>query len=244
MRRNRIAVYEVKRLAIIGLLMTPMGVQAAAFQLPVGCTAYLTVHDNNCQVDHHFRCDGDPAGIQRRVTLSEEGMLFMGQIGSETQWVESFHALSGHTERLESNPADPASLSALLATGHDSFDFFTQSPEIGRTRYVGEDSLTGRTVVIDDVTLDETRYSLSAFSPAGVELWRAKGHEFISRDWRMFLSGKGVVTTPTDRFEKHDEPVEFIFPGEAGFLSPKPKHGCGALMSQAPELQEYSNDHI
>ena len=222
MRRDRIAVYEVKRMAIIGLLMTPMGVQAAAFQLPVGCKAYLTVHDNNCQVDHHFHCDGDPAGLQRRVTLSEEGMWFMGQIDSETQWVESFHALSGHTGRLESNSADPASLSALLATGHDSFDFFTQSAEICRTRYVGEDSLTGRTVVIDDVILDETRYSLTEFSPAGEELWRAKGHEFISRDWRMFLSGKGVVTTPTDRFEKNDVPVEFISQGRPDFYHLNP----------------------
>jgi hypothetical protein len=232
------------RHAIIGLLMAPMGAQAAAFQLPAGCTAYLTVQENNCQVDHHFRCEGDTAGTQRRVSLSEEGMLFMGQIDTETQWIESFHALSGHTETLVTNSVDPASLTELLETGRDTFDFYTSSAEIGRTRYVGEDNLTGRTVVIDEVTLDETSYSITALSPEGVELWRAKGREFISREWRMFLSGTGVVTTPTDKFERNDTPAEFIFPGEAGFLSTKPKHGCGALMSLAPELQEYSNDHI
>lgn len=234
----------MKSFAIIGLLITPLGAHAGAFQLPAGCTAYLTVHDNNCQVDHHFRCDGDAAGTQRRVTLSEEGMVFMGQIDAETQWIESFHALSGHTEVLESNPVDSASLSELIAAGQDSFDFYTRSAEIGRTRYVGEDKLTGRSVVIDNVTLEETQYSLTAFSPEGAELWRANGREFISREWRMFLSGTGDITTPTDKFQKDDTPVEFVFPGEAGFLSPKPKHGCGALMSQAPELQEYSNDHI
>ena len=229
---------------IIGLMFAPIGVQAAEFQLPAGCNAYLTVHDASCQVDHHFRCEGDDEGIQRRVTLSEDGMTFMGQIDPETQWIESFHALSGHTEVLESNPADPASFSALIATGDDDFDFYTSSKEIGRTRYIGNDHLTGRTVEIDGVTLEETAYALTAYSPEGVEQWTVQGNEFISRDWRMFLSGPGVVTTPTEKFEKDGTPVEFIFPGEAGFLTTKPKHGCGVMMSQAPELQEYSNDHI
>ena len=47
----------------------------------------------------------------------------------------------------------------------------------------------------------------------------------------MFLSGTGTVTTSEGSFDRADRPVEFIFPGEPGFLSPNPKHGCGVAIS-------------
>jgi hypothetical protein len=53
----------------------------------------------------------------------------------------------------------------------------------------------------------------------------------------MFLSGTGRVTTPTDSFDKDDRPIEFIFPGEPGFLSANPKHGCGVQLSSFEVLE-------
>ena len=43
-----------------------------------------------------------------------------------------------------------------------------------------------------------------------------------------------------------DRPVQFIFPGEPGFLSANPKFDCGAVLSSAPALtpKEISNDHL
>ena len=105
------------------------------------------------------------------------------------------------------------------------------SDEIGETRYVGQDTLTGRQVTIDGVTLDETTYDITAFDPDGNELWSSQGREFISRDWRIFMSGTGTITTPSGSFERSGRPVEFIFPGEPGFLSSRPKHGCGVALS-------------
>lgn len=203
----------------------------ATFSLPAGCDAFLTVQTESCQVGHHFTCQGDPEGHQRRVTLDEQGMTYVGEIDGETQWISSFHVLSGHRERLESNPVEPASLSDLIETGVDDFDFRTLSDEIGRTRYVGQDTLTGREITIDGVTLAETTYDITAFDDAGNEIWSAQGREFISRNWRMFLSGTGTVTTPEGQYERSNKPVEFIYPGEPGFLSSSPKHGCGIAIS-------------
>lgn len=234
----------MRRLAIIVMLMPTVGHAQTMFSLPAGCTAYLTVQDRSCTVEHHFRCEGDAEGTQRRISLGEEGMTYMGQIDAETQWLESYHPRTGHTERLESNPAEPASISDLIATKADDYDFQTLSDEVGVTRYVGRDTLTGKTVEIDGVTLEETTYALRALGPDGTVLWTTEGREFISRDWRMFLSGTGSVTNSTETYEKDSTPVEFIFPGEAGFLSSKPKHGCGVMLSVAPAFQEYSNDHI
>lgn len=215
--------------AVITLLAAPVAAQE--FSLPANCEAYLTVQNRSCEVDHHFRCDGDPMGDKSRVSLSESGMVYMGTVDDETQWITSHHIVSGRTEELESKPAERASFSDLIATGVDDYDFVTLSPDVGATRYVGRDTLTGKQVVIDGVTLDQTTYDVTAYAADGSELWQSQGNEFISREWRMFLSGKGMVTTPTDTYQTDGTPVQFIAPGESGFLSIKPKFGCGALMS-------------
>ena len=218
-------------LAAIALACAAPALAQQTFQPPAGCKAYLTVQNASCEVEHHFICENDPSGHQRRVTLTEEGMIYAGEIDSETQWIESFHILSGHSERLEPRPAERASLTDLIANGVDDYDFQTLSKEIGATRYVGQDRLTGRKITIDGVTLDETAYRITAFALDGTELWRSEGNEFVSRDWRMFLSGTGTTTINGEVFERDDRPVEFIFPGEPGFLSTNPKHGCGLALS-------------
>jgi hypothetical protein len=225
------AVIAAMALAMPGFASAQESTGPELFSLPAGCTAFLTVQSNDCSVDHHFKCAGDPEGVQRRVSLDERGMTYLGSIDSETQWVNSYHPLSNHSERLASDPVDPASFSELLATNRDSYDFQTLSDEIGTTRYVGEDRLTGMTVVIDGVTLDQTSYQITAYAPDGSLQWASKGNEYISRDYRTFLSGVGTVTTPTDEYQRDASPVEFALPGETGFLSAKPKFGCGAVMS-------------
>jgi hypothetical protein len=227
----------MKRLAFLTATALCLGGPAMAqqvFALPANCTAYLTVQMKSCTASHHFTCTGDPEGHQRRVDLDIRGMSYLGSIDAETQWIGSFHPFSGHVEELEPSPSQPASLTQLTETGTNSYDFRTLSDEIGETRYVGNDTLTGETVTIDGVTLEQTEYSIRAIDAEGREKWRASGREFISRDWRMFLSGKGTVTTPDDTFEIDDTPVEFIFPDQPGFLSLNPKFGCGAVMSSAP----------
>lgn len=220
--------YVLTALALAG---PSVAEQIETFRLPAGCTAYLTVQDRSCSVDHHFRCEMDPSGHQRRVSFDEEGMTYLGTIDAETQWIQSFHARAGSTEQLAPNPADPASLSELIATGRDNYDFVTLSDTYGPTHFKGSDTLTGRQIEIDGITLSETAYEITAKTPDGTILWTSQGNEFISHDWRMFLSGTGSTTTQTDSFEKDDTPVEFIFPGEQGFLSTRPKHGCGVMLS-------------
>lgn len=219
-------------LAPLVLIALPMpGLAQRSFSLPPGCEAFVTVQSRGCTVSHHFTCESDPEGLQRRVDLSEEGMVYAGAIDRETQWIESFHFLSGHSERLAPNPADPASFTNLLQTNLDTFDFETLSDEVGTQRYVGQDRLTGETVTIDGVDLLQTEYQIVAYAADGTEMWRSTGNEYISPEWRMFMSGTSEVTTPDDSWEDDGSPREFIFPGEDGFLSASPKFDCGVVMS-------------
>lgn len=227
------------RPALPALLLLPLTLPAAAqetrsFQPPQGCEAYLTVQMASCTVSHHFRCAADPADWQRRVDIDEGGITYFGAIDGQTRWMESFHPLTGHSERLAPANPDEANFDELLATGEDSWDFTTLSDEIGPTRYVGRDRLTGETEVIDGVTLERTEFEIVAYDAEGNEIWRGAGREFISRDWRMFLAGTATYVVDGETSESDDTPVEFIFPGEPGFLSISPKHGCGAMMSGLP----------
>jgi hypothetical protein len=224
----------------------PAAAQSGAplFPLPPECDAFLTVQGESCTVDHHFICAYDADDHQRRVSLDEQGATYSGMTDREAQWLFSSQMLSGHKERLEPNPAERASLSDLIETGVDDYDFRTLSDEIGETRYVGQDTLTGRQITIDDVTLAETTYDITAYDASGDEIWSATGNEFISQDWRMFLSGTGVITSPNGTFDRANRPVEFIFPGEAGFLSSRPKHGCGIAISSADIFEEKPHDNL
>lgn len=212
---------------------SPEAAPQRTFQPPAGCEAFLTVQMASCTVSHHFRCEADPEGWQRRVDMDEGGVTYFGAIDAETQWMEAFHVLSEHSERLGDAP-DPASFSELLEAGRDTFDFVTESDEIGQTRYRGEDRLTGETATIDGVLLDRTEYEMVAETPDGGEAWRGTGQQFISREWRMFLSGTSTNVAGGETSESDDTPVEFIEPGERGFLSVTPIHGCGAVMSKVP----------
>jgi len=229
-----------KPIMILGILASqPVAAQTVdLFELPEGCTAYLTIQTQDCSVDHMFTCEGDADGTQRRASIGENGLSYIGQIDDETQWVESLHIFSGHAERLSDEVRDRASISELVEAGIDTYDFTTESDEIGVTRYVGQDSLTGEQVTIDGVTLDETQFNIIAYDEDGEVIWSAEGNEYISQRFRMFLSGTSTVTTPDGSFDSEDNPVEFIFEGEPGFLSANPKHGCGATLSSAPSLLE------
>lgn len=227
----------MKPLAMIGLLAatpvfiaaTPVAAQSG-FALPAGCSAHLTIQMNSCTVSHHYRCLGDPVGQKWRADMDESGLTYVGRTDDEAQWIESFHISTSHSEQF-GGAVDPMSFSELIANGVDTWDFETTSAEIGTSRYAGMDRLTGEQVVIDGVTLLQTEYALTAYGPDGRETWRSSGREYASAEWRMFLSGISTYVTSDDDFETDNTPVEFIFPGEAGFLSTMPKYGCGAQMS-------------
>ncbi len=223
------------RAVAIGLaLAAPAPLWAAGqIALPQGCTGYVTVQKRGCTVSHLFTCTADPTGNQRRIDLDEDGMIYMGQTDAETQWIESHHIVAGTVDRLGPDPLDPASFTELVETGRDTWDFTTTSEPFAVTVYRGEDRLTGRTEVVDGVTLEETAFEVVVSDPLGGELYRVQGNEYIQRDWRTFVSGVRTITMPDEQFETDGRPVEFAFPGEPGFLANRPQYDCGMMMSKA-----------
>lgn len=206
--------------------------EAKVFTPPKGCTVYLTVQEKGCVVSNLYRCTQDKPGDQWRADFGQDGAFFVSKTDRETQWIESVDLDSGDHEKLQPGAQDPASFSTLLATGRDDFDFTTENDAGVVRHYKGHDRLTGETVTIDGVPLKRTEFSLTATGAGGEVLWKSSGHEYISPEWRTFLSGAGLWDQKGAQTPYDNSPVRLIRPGQPGFAETVPEYGCNDMMSR------------
>lgn len=203
----------------------------ATFSPPAGCTGYLTVQSRGCRVSNHYRCTQDAPGDQWRADFDQEGMFFLSKTDRESQWIESYEMFPAVRQSLVPGPADPASFSDLL-NGADSYDFRLRRSNGENSHVTGYDRLTGRSQTIDGITLAETEFDFTETGEDGTVLRRARGNEYIHRDWRQFFSGPTMWEQPDgSQLPVDGSPVEFVQPGEAGFMSTEPLFDCDAVMS-------------
>jgi hypothetical protein len=133
---------------------------------------------------------------------------------------------------------DPGSFSDLINTGRDDF-IFGLSTDNGETTDVrGYDSLTGKSVVIDGITLRETEYSFEETDQSGAVLRQSRGNEYINPDWRLFFSGPSEWWDGTEWLPMDGRPVAFIFPGEPGFAATDPLFDCDPVLSGLVPLRD------
>lgn len=213
---------------------------AAPFVPPAGCRLEMTVQNRGCSVSQHYRCDADAPGDQWVTYLGENGPLHISRIDSETRWVESADPQTGLVDRLEMEGArDHASLSTLLATGRDDFDFWTRSDSGERLHHVGRDELTGEAVDVGGVPLEKTRFELVTYDESGEVLMTRRGQQFVSRVHRRFYGGVETAEDWTGAVQETDDsPMSFAFPGQPGFASSTPQYDCRMLMTALPSAPE------
>lgn len=224
------------RMVAVAAMMTlaDPALAASTFQPPEGCTVHLTVQSRGCRVSNHYTCTADAPGDQWRADFDQEGIFFLSRIDSEAQWVESFDFFPTVRQSLDTNPEDPASFSGLLSTGLDTFAFGLSRDNGENSDVSGFDRLTGRTVTIDGVTLEETEFEYEETAPDGTMLRRSRGREYISRDWRNFFAGPSEYDGGEGFVPIDGSPVTFILPGEPGFAATEPLFDCDAIMSSYP----------
>ena len=214
-------------------VLTPWAAQAGGkFVVPKDCTAYVTVQYSDCQVSTHYICEKDPKGDQWAVYAGQDGPVYMSRIDAETRWVESYDLTNGIGEKIGSE-AQAASFTDLLKTGRDDYDFATKSSNGDQRRYAGYDKLTGTSVTIDGVTLDQTEFLLTTYAEDGSMINTRKGGQLISRDWRIFFPDQeDFETADGQKGTTIDRPMSFAKPGEAGFLAAAPLFGCNMSTAQ------------
>jgi len=223
------------RFALLALLPAAAAAQSdGVFMPPPGCAGTLTVQSANCEVSNIYVCEADPEGHNWRMVFDREGPLFLSKIDAETQWLESYDFAPGRQNILRVPADDPASLTELLATGIDTYDF-VQSMDGQIVRIVGYDRLTGDDTVIDGEPLLGTEFSARYEGFSGTYL-RVEGREYVSVRHRRFIGGTITRIVGDVRTEEDQSPVEFIYPGEDGFFTETPLYGCAAQVARF-ELQ-------
>lgn len=218
-------------------LLAALPAAAQTFTPPAGCEGFLTVQSRGCRVSNHYRCPADAPGDQWRADFDQEGVFFVSRTDAEAQWVESFEMFPTVRQTLDANPEDPASFSDLLR-GADSFAFGLSRDNGEHSNVTGFDRLTGKRVVIDGISLEQTEFEYTEVNDAGALLRRSRGTEYISRDWRLFFAGPsewdgGGGFVPVD-----GSPMQFILPGEPGFFATEPIFECNAILSSFPTLSK------
>lgn len=204
---------------------------AGTWAPPEGCEAFMTVQAKACRVSHYYRCEGDNPGDQWRVDMDQEGPFFFSRINSEAEWVESFDS---NRQVLDPAPVDRASFSELMANGIDTWDFTLSKDDGTGSRAAGYDRLTGKTVVIDGISLQQTEVEFTEYDRDGTVLRKSRGNEYVNPDWRLFFAGPGETDLGDGQWLSIDgSPVEFIFPGEPGYLATQPIYDCDALTAGA-----------
>ncbi|WP_108500609.1 hypothetical protein [Paracoccus indicus] len=222
---------------LAGLALSALPLQAATFTPPAGCNLQMTVQNRGCSVSQYYICDADPEGYQRSAIFGKDGMFHSSVIDAETRWIESTSPMSGITDTLVEGAADEASLSTLLATGRDDFDFDTRANDGVVLNQKGFDVLTGETVQIDGQQLERTEFQLTTTGPDGNLISERRGTQFISREFGRFFGGIESRTDASgEQTKTNDSPVLFAFPGDKGFGDTTPQFDCDQLLTQI--LQE------
>lgn len=237
----------MRHLILAALMAVPVPAFAGSFSPPEGCTTFMTVQARQCRVSNHYTCTADTTGDQWRADFDQQGPFFLSRINSEAEWVESYDLGDvAVRQTLDPNPSDPASFSELVTTGTDTFAFNLSRDNGEQTRVNGFDTLTGRTVTIDGITLSETQFEFTETDPSGVILRQSRGREYISPDMRLFFSGPSEWRGPEGDYLPMDgSPVQFMFPGEPGFESTEPLFDCDPLMTRAaPSQKDQAHDHL
>lgn len=213
------------------LTLTPLPAAAASWTAPSGCEIFMTVQARECRVSNHYRCTGDAPGDQWRADFDQDGIYFQSRINAEAEWVESYDLFPTVKQTLDPGALDPASFSDLLGKGLDSFIFDLSRDDGTNSSVRGQDRLTGKTFVIDGITLSETEFEYEETDATGTILRQSRGREYIHPEWRMFFAGPSEWWDGTEWLPLDGSPVEFIFPGEPGFAASEPLFDCDPVLS-------------
>ncbi|SIO18938.1 hypothetical protein [Vannielia litorea] len=210
------------------------GAVAQTTSPPAGCAGFLTVQTRACTVSHYWRCEAAPEGTTWEVSHDIDGPVSQHVYDREFQWVDAFYFQTGTSERLYEPGPDPVSMTELLETGVDTYDFTTieqTGEEVVKLNTRGRDEATGKTEVIDGVTLHTYTVNSETRDENGDLVFSASGKQYVYREERLFMLGQESYFDGTEEWQEDNTPREFIFPGEKGFEDFKPRYGCNALQA-------------
>lgn len=215
------------RAALILLTLAAGPALAETASLPTGCTARMTVQSANCTVRVVYVCKGDTAGHVRVDTYGAGGLEQAARFDPDFQMLERTAPESGITSRLV-EITDALHLATVLTEGTDTYAYREEAlrgNDAPRShRVTGRMDRAGDPVVIDGQAL-LLLTGLRVVTLNTQETIVFVEEAYYDESATMVFGGRSFVLGDTAPVLNRT-PVDFIFPGEDGYLSVAPLHGC------------------
>lgn len=199
------------------------------FEPPMGCEVFLTTQNRGCRVVNHYTCpmiDPDDRWSHRFVRGSG---AWVSRIDEDAQWVESGTEAEPDWMRTQWPVEDAGSVTELIETGVDAYDFIQRSRDGHVERVSGFDKVTGE-VVVDGEPLLRTQFEATYRDVNGRVTRQVQGEEYVSVKHRRFFGDMLIEMVDGREIARHSRgPVEFVYPGDEGFRSLDPQYDCDVL---------------
>jgi hypothetical protein len=204
--------------------LAPLPCVAQTYDLPKGCTAFLTIQGQGCQVRHLWTCTSDTEGEFWFASMGVDGVTIISQLSYGSQNLFASFPLSGRTETI-AIARDPVDFDAYIANGQDSYDYDFVDDAGAVMTATGEFTTIDGTVEIDGRSLQQfERRFVTALPGQETQVTITTG--YVDSGLHTFYTGRSwYEDNPKNVIDR--TPVDFIFPGEPGFLSTLPSYGCG-----------------
>jgi hypothetical protein len=187
------------------------------------CTTLVVIQNEGCSVRRVFTCDNMPEDVRNVGNYGLAGPTLVVSVNTD-----------GRTLRISAGPdtptitlgeqADPFSLRVALAEGADSFNYQMVHETAGPATVSGQITTSGEMVTIDGQTMQIFQSDQTTLTPEGETQVADVRYLYHATLQLLLTASTNDATTGQVRVER--TPVDFIWPGEAGFEDYTPLYGC------------------
>lgn len=187
------------------------------------CTTLVVIQSQGCNVRRVFVCDDMQADWRNVGIYGPDGPTSVFTLNA-----------NGVSLRITSGPgapkislgdqADPLDLQAVLRNGADSFNYQMINAAAGEANISGKTSLTSETITIDGRVLQVLQSRQTTVTPEG-QSHVTDIRYLYDADLQLLITDT-ISDATTGEIQLLRTPVDFIWPGEAGFEDYTPLYSC------------------
>lgn len=192
---------------------------------PETCAPRLTVQAVDCTVTHYATCETDGGGGVMQVRFNGAGVRETQILDADNHPLRIF---SGAVDLAfdQTTPADRMSSSVLLSEGADGYAFTMSSARgpIRRMTFFGNDELIAEPFSANGFSFQKLRgrYVRTLHLNGGTVTIAVEAEQYVAETFGFFVPIKETQTQMSRKVMSDQTPVDFLKPGDAGFLSARP----------------------
>ncbi|NSX54038.1 hypothetical protein [Parasulfitobacter algicola] len=215
-------------------LMGAAPAAAQSFNVPDGCTGFLTTQNRSCTVTHYFTCEGDAEGYRQSYTYTQQGRSHHLTFDADFNWIKMNNLRWDHQFMPRNLKQSLDSLEKLQTEGSYRFNDDFLHVAQGQTYEVvwsGENTLTGTSVTVDGEDMLEVSHLSHFYDSNNAPYIKYEGVQLFWAKENLYMGGRWIDQDTGE--VGNNTPVDLIRPDEPGFDVATPAYDCDTLISSA-----------